>query len=115
MGPEYVAEFSVHTEDYEASVRICGTQRILGCATIHGAVKLSWHSLQNQLPPLSLSAPIQQAAPHPRPGEEWLRENLVLSTPKWNGKKNRNEKKKNADEWCWKGRTKKVCECQPRD
>lgn len=100
MGPEYVAEFSVHTEDYEASVRICGTQRILGCATIHGAVKLSWHSLQNQLPPLSLSAPIQQAAPHPCPGEEWLRENLILSTPKWDGKKNRKEKKKNADEWC---------------
>lgn len=96
-GTGVCAEFSAHTEDYEASVRIRGTQRILGRAAIHGAVKLSWHSLQNQLLPLSLGAPIQQAAPHPRPGEERLRENLILSTPKWDGKKNRKEGGKNED------------------
>jgi len=82
---KHFEEVRIHTKDYEASVRICGTQRILGCAAIHGAVKLCWHSLKNQLSPLSLSAAIQQAAPHPRPGEERLRENLILSTPGWDG------------------------------
>lgn len=81
MGPGHVAEPSTHTKHYEASVRICGAQRILGRAAIHGAVKLSWHSLQNQLLPLSLGAAIQQAAPHSRPGEEGLRKHLILSTP----------------------------------
>lgn len=81
MGPGRVAEPSIHTKHYEASVRICGAQRVLGCAAIHGAVKLSWHSLQNQLLPLSLGAAIQQAAPHSRPGEEGLGKHLILSTP----------------------------------
>lgn len=64
-------------------MRICGAQRILRRAAIHGAVKLGWHPLQNQLLPLSLCAAIQQAAPHPGPGKERLRENLILSTPRW--------------------------------
>lgn len=62
-------------------MRICGAQRILGRAAIHGAVELGWHSLQNQLLPLSLGAAVQQAAPHSRPGEEGLGEHLILSTP----------------------------------
>lgn len=86
---------SVHTKDYEASVRIRGAQWILGCASIHGAVELGWHSLQNQLLPLSFGAAIQQAAPHSRPGEEGLREHLILSTPSphigWRAGKKRTE------------------------
>ena len=62
-------------------MRICGAQRILGRAAIHGAVEVGRHPLQNQLPPLALGAAIEQAAPHPRPGEQGLREHLVLSTP----------------------------------
>lgn len=71
----------VRTKDYEAGVRIRGAQGILGRAAVHGAVELGRHSLQDQLLPLPLHAAVQQATPHPRPGEEGLREHLVLSTP----------------------------------
>lgn len=98
MGPGCVGELSVHTKDYEASVRIRGAQRILGRAAIHWAVELGWHSLQNQLLPLSLSTAIQQAAPHSRPGEEGLGEHLILSTPSarmgWRGEKEKEREKR---------------------
>lgn len=80
-GPGRVAEQGIHTKHYEASVRISGAERILGCAAVHGAVELSWNPLQNQLLPLPLGAAIQQAAPHSRPGEQGLREHFILSTP----------------------------------
>ena len=70
-----------HTKDYEASVRIRGAQRILGRAAVHGPIELGRHPLQNQLLPLPLGAAVQQAAPHPRPGEEGLGEHFILSTP----------------------------------
>lgn len=94
MGREHAMELSVHTKDYEASVRIRGAQRILGRAAIHGAIELSWHSLQNQLLPLSLGAAIQQAAPHPCPGEERFWEHLILSIPNTQKKGKRKEGKK---------------------
>ena len=47
------------TKDDEASVRICGAQRILGGAAIHGSIELGRHSLQNQLLSLPLRAAIQ--------------------------------------------------------
>lgn len=75
-----VSEPSAHTEDDEAGVGVRGTQRILGRAAVHGAVELGRHSLQNQLLPVPLGAAVEQAAPHPRPGEEGLGEHLVLST-----------------------------------
>lgn len=81
QGPGHVAEQSLHTKHYEASVRICGAERILGRAAVHGAVELSWHPLQDQLLPLSLGAAVQQAAPHSCPGEEGLRKHLILWTP----------------------------------
>lgn len=81
MSPRHLVELNIHTKHYEASVRICGTQRILGCAAIHGAIELSWHSLQNQLLPLSLSAAVQEAPPDSCPGEQGLGEYLILSTP----------------------------------
>lgn len=68
-------------------MRICGAQRILGRAAVHGAIELGRHTLQDQLLPLTLSAAIQQAATHPRPGEEGFRENLILLPPstQWDG------------------------------
>lgn len=71
----------IHTKDYEASVRVRGTQRILSRAAVHGTIERGRHSLQNELPPLSLDAAVQQVAPYPRPGEEGLREHLILSIP----------------------------------
>lgn len=59
-------------------MRVCGAQRILGCAAVHGAVELGRHSLQDELPALPLAAAVQQAAPDPRPGEQGLRKDLVL-------------------------------------
>lgn len=96
--PGHVAEPSIHTKHYEASVRIRGAQRILGCAAIHGAIELSWHPLQNQLLSFSLGAAIQQATPHSRPGEQGLREHLILSTPKSDGDKKKKKKKKGVGE-----------------
>lgn len=93
-GPGRVAEPSIHTEHYEAGVRIRGAQRILGCAAIHGTIELSWHPLQNQLLSFSLGAAVQQATPHSRPGEQGLREHLILSTPTSDG-----DKKKEREEW----------------
>lgn len=72
-------KLSVRTKHYEASVRICGAERILGGAAVHGAVQLRRHSLQNELLPLPLGAAVQQTAPDPRPGEEGLGKHLVLS------------------------------------
>lgn len=72
------AECCVRTKHYEAGVRICGAQRILGRAAVHGAVELGRHSLQDQFPALPLGAAVQQATPDPRPGEQGLRKHLVL-------------------------------------
>lgn len=74
-------------------MRVCGAQRILGRAAVHGAVELSWHSLQNQLLALPLRAAIQQAPPHSRPGEQGLWEHLVLSPPHPGGKEEREEER----------------------
>lgn len=69
------------TKHYEAGVRVCGAQRILGRAAVHGAVELGRDSLQDELAALALAAAVQQAAPDPGPGEEGLRKDLVLPGP----------------------------------
>lgn len=61
-------------------MRVRRAQRILGRAAVHGAVEFGWHSLQNQLLPIPLGTPVKQTAPDPGPGEEGLREHLILST-----------------------------------
>lgn len=61
-------------------MRVRGAQGILGRAAVHGAIEFGWHSLQNQLLPIPLGTPVQQTAPDPGPGEEGLREHLILST-----------------------------------
>ena len=85
------------TKHNETGMCVSGAQRILGRAAIHGAIELGWHSLQNQLFSLSLRAAVQQAAPHPRPGEEGFREHLILSTPRtqmrWRGLKKKRKKR----------------------
>lgn len=72
------AKCCARTKHYEAGVRICGAQRILGRAAVHGAVELGRHPLQDELPALPLGTAVQQAAPDPRPGEEGLWKHLVL-------------------------------------
>lgn len=98
---------AVRTKDYEADVRVCGTQRILCGAAIHGAVQFCRHSFKNQLPSLALRAAIQHMAPHLRPGEERLWENLILSCG-METDKNQGEEKK-ASERGFKGISEKVC------
>lgn len=73
-------EVRARTKDDEAGVRVGGAQGVLGGAAVHGSVELGWDSLQNQLLPLPLGAAIQQASPHPSPGEERLWKDFVLST-----------------------------------
>lgn len=81
MGPGQLGDPCAHTKDDEASVRICGTQRILGGAAIHGSIELGWHSLQDQLLSLPLHAAVQQAPPNSGPGEQRFWKHLILSTP----------------------------------
>lgn len=57
---------------------VSGAQGVLGGAAVHGAVELSRHPLQHQLLAVVLGAAIKEPAPHPRPGEEGLREDFVL-------------------------------------
>lgn len=80
-GPGQLGDPCAHTKDDEASVCICGTQRILGGAAIHGSIELGWHSLQDQLLSLPLHAAVQQAAPDSGPGEQRFWKHLILSTP----------------------------------
>lgn len=84
----------IHTKHDEASVRVCGAQRVLGRAAIHGAVELSRHPLQDQLLALPLRAAIQQAPPHSCPGEQRLWKHLILATPNPGGIKEREEEEK---------------------
>lgn len=66
------------TEDDEARVCIGGAKRILGRAAVHGAVEVCRNSLQNKFLPFSLCTPVQQSTTYSRPGEERLREHLIL-------------------------------------
>lgn len=75
-------------------MRVCGAQRVLGRATIHGAVELSRHPLQDQLLALPLRATIQQAPPHSCPGEQGLWKHLILATPNPGGIEKREEEEK---------------------
>lgn len=93
MGPGRFGNPCAHTKDDEASVRICGAQRILGGAAIHGSIELGWHSLQNQLLSLPLRAAIQQAPPNPCPGEQRFWKHFILSTPQIHVGRSRNKEK----------------------
>ena len=57
---------------------VSGTQWVLRSAAVHGAIELSWHSLQHQLLPGVLGTAIQEPASHTGPCEEGLRENFIL-------------------------------------
>lgn len=98
MGPVQVGDPCTHTKDDEASVRICGTQRILGGAAIHGSVELGWHSLQNQLLSLPLRAAIQQTSPNSCPGEQRFWKHLILSTPQIHMGRRQKQREDKADE-----------------
>lgn len=93
-----VVDLCEHTKDDEASVRVCGPQRILGGAAVHGAIELSRHSLQNQLLALPLRAAIQQAAPHSCPGEQRLWKHLILFTPQIHVGHRQKQREEKADE-----------------
>lgn len=66
------------TKNNEACVCVSGAQRILGRATVHGAIEFCRHSLQHKFLPISLGTAVQQSAAHPRPGEQRLRKHLIL-------------------------------------
>lgn len=73
-----MGEGQCRTKDNEAGVGVSGTQWVLCSAAVHGAIELSWHSLQHQLLPGVLGTAIQEPASHTGPCEEGLREDFVL-------------------------------------
>ena len=61
-------------------MRVGGAQGVLGRAAEHGAVELGGDAVQDQLAAAVLQPPVKQGPAHPGPGEQRLREHLVLRT-----------------------------------